>query len=69
VRGDVYTNTVEGVFSIVNCGMKGVYQHCSEKHFHRYLAESDFRYTNRNAPGVDDAGRATQAVKGIAGKG
>ena len=25
-------------------GMKGVYQHCSEKHLHRYLAEFDFRY-------------------------
>ncbi len=23
--------------------MKGVYQHCSEKHLHRYLAEFDFR--------------------------
>ena len=25
-------------------GMKGVYQHCSEQHLHRYLAEFDFRY-------------------------
>ncbi len=24
--------------------MKGVYQHCGEKHLHRYLAEFDFRY-------------------------
>ena len=36
--------------------MKGVYQHCSEKHLHRYLAEFDFRYSNRVALGVDDAG-------------
>ena len=27
--------------------MKGVYQHCDKKHLHRYLAEFDFRYTNR----------------------
>ena len=27
--------------------MNGVYQHCSEKHLHRYLAEFDFRYSNR----------------------
>jgi hypothetical protein len=27
--------------------MKGVYRHCSEKHPHRYLAEFDFRYSNR----------------------
>jgi hypothetical protein len=35
-------------------GMRGVYQHCSEKHLHRYLAEFDFRYNNRAALGVND---------------
>jgi transposase-like protein len=49
VRGDVHTNTVEGYFSIFKRGMKGVYQHCSEKHLHRYLAEFDFRYNARAA--------------------
>ncbi len=39
----VSTNTVEGFYSIFKRGMKGVYQHCSEKHLHRYLAEFDFR--------------------------
>jgi hypothetical protein len=34
--------------------MKGVYQHCKEKHPHRYLAEFDFRYSNRVRLGVDD---------------
>jgi transposase-like protein len=28
VRGDIYTNTVEGYYSIFKRGMKGVYQHC-----------------------------------------
>ena len=51
-RGDIHTNTVEGYFSIFKRGMKGVYQHCSEKHLHRYLAEFDFRYSNRVALGV-----------------
>ena len=41
VRGDVHTNTVEGYFSIFKRGMRGVYQHCKEKHLHRYLAEFD----------------------------
>src|ERR1700722_15613851 len=54
VRGDVHTNTVEGFYSIFKRGMKGVYQHCSEKHLHRYLAELDFRYSNRIRLGVDD---------------
>src|SRR5690606_21525017 len=68
VRGDVHTNTVEGYFSIFKRGMKGVYQHCSEKHLHRYLAEFDFRYNNRSANGVDDEQRATRALAGSARK-
>jgi hypothetical protein len=48
--------------------MTGVYQHCGEKHLHRYLAEFDFRYNNRVALGVNDAERADQALKGVVGK-
>lgn len=62
------TNTVEGFFSIFKRGMKGVYQHCSEQHLHRYLAEFDFRYSNRVALGVDDQERANRALKGVVGK-
>jgi transposase-like protein len=68
VRGDVTTNTVEGYFSIFKRGMRGVYQHCSEKHLHRYLAEFEFRYNNRIALGVNDGERAAQLAKGIVGK-
>jgi len=68
VRGDVTTNTVEGFYSIFKRGMKGVYQHCQEKHLHRYLSEFDFRYSNRIALGVDDVARAERALKGIVGK-
>jgi len=67
-RGSVTTNTVEGYFSIFKRGMKGVYQHCGEKHLHRYLAEFDFRYSNRVRLGVDDVERTARAVKGIVGK-
>ena len=56
-RGDVHTNSVEGYFSIFKRGMKGVYQHCDEKHLHRYLAEFDFRYNNRVALGCSDIDR------------
>ena len=48
--------------------MRGVYQHCKEKHLHRYLAEFDFRYSNRIRLGVDDVERTARAVKGIVGK-
>jgi transposase-like protein len=67
-RGPVYTNTIEGVFSIFKRGMKGVYQHCREKHLHRYLAEFDFRYNNRSALGVEDQERTGNALRGVAGK-
>jgi transposase-like protein len=68
VRGDIHTNTVEGYYSIFKRGMKGVYQHCAEKHLHRYLAEFDFRYSNRVRLGVNDVARADRALKGIVGK-
>jgi transposase-like protein len=64
----ITTNTVEGYFSIFKRGMKGVYQHCSEKHLHRYLSEFDFRYSNRVRLGVDDIARTENAIRGIVGK-
>jgi transposase-like protein len=64
----VHTNTVEGTFSIFKRGMRGIYQHCSRKHLHRYLAEFDFRYSNRIAVGVDDKARADNALQGVRGK-
>jgi len=64
----VHTNTVEGYYSIFKRGMTGVYQHCKEKHLHRYLAEFDFRYSNRVRLGVDDVQRTELALKGIVGK-
>ena len=64
----ITTNTVEGYYSIFKRGMKGVYQHCAEKHLHRYLSEFDFRYSNRIALGVDDVARSDRALKGIVGK-
>jgi hypothetical protein len=64
----VTTNTVEGYFSIFKRGMKGIYQHCSEKHLHRYLAEYDFRYNTRTALGFNDFMRAELAAAGIKGK-
>src|SRR5271165_1993871 len=64
----VNINTVEGYYSIFKRGMIGVYQHCGEQHLHRYLAEYDFRYSNRSALGVEDNERARRAVAGAAGK-
>jgi transposase-like protein len=68
VRGDAHTNTIEGFFSVLKRGINGVYQHVSEAHLHRYLAEFDFRYSNRSALGVEDSERAALTVKAAKGK-
>ena len=64
----IHTNTIEGSFSIFKRGMRGVYQHCGEQHLHRYLAEFDFRYSNRIALGVNDVARADIMLAGVVGK-
>jgi transposase-like protein len=63
VRSDAHTNTAENFFSILKRGIYGIYQHISEEHLHRYLAEFDFRYSNRVALGVDDLERADRALR------
>src|SRR4051812_35395041 len=68
VRGAAHTNTIEGYFSIFKRGMRGVYQFCGQKHLHRYLAEFDFRYSNREANGINDAARADILLAGVVGR-
>lgn len=64
----VHTNTVEGYYSIFKRGMRGVYQHCKSSHLHRYMAEFDFRYSNRAKTGCDDAERADRILDGVIGR-
>ena len=47
VRGDVHTNTIEGFFSLVKNGLRGVYHSVSKKHLQGYLNEYVWRYNNR----------------------
>lgn len=68
VRGDASTNAAENFFSILKRGIYGVYQHVSEEHLHRYLAEFDFRHNNRSALGVNDEERTERTVRGVIGK-
>lgn len=65
VRGDVYTNTLEGFYSIFKRGMRGIYQHCGEQHLQRYVTEFDFRYNHRN---INDNERREEVLKNISGK-
>jgi transposase-like protein len=64
----ITTNQIEGFFGIFKRGMRGIYQHCGKQHLHRYLAEFDFRYTNREAAGCNDTERAERCVAGTVGR-
>lgn len=66
--GVVHNNSCESYFSVFKRGMKGIYQHCREKHLHRYLAEFDFRHNHRVALGVNDKQRADALIAGVVGK-
>jgi transposase-like protein len=79
VRGNVYTNTIEGFFSIFKRGVIGTFHHVSEQHLQRYLHEFDFRYNHRETrvkdadgkwmkAGYSDAERAAILLKGISHK-
>jgi transposase-like protein len=50
VRGDVSTNTVEGVWALFKRGVAGSFHKISRKHLERYLDEFEFRFNNRNNP-------------------
>ena len=78
VRGDAYTNTVEGYFSILKRGIVGTFHHVSPQHLQRYVTEFDFRYNHREGKekiegkwvktGHNDAERTAALLKGISGK-
>ena len=50
VRGEVHTNTVESVWSLLKRSIIGSYHHVSVKHLPAYLDELEWRYNNRRNP-------------------
>lgn len=65
VRGDAYTNTVEGFFSILKRGVMGTFHHVSKHHLPLYLAEFDYRYNHRK---MTDGERTAIALTKAEGK-
>lgn len=65
VRGDVHTNTVENVFSLLKRGLIGVYHHVGVRHLFRYCGEFDFRYNCRR---TDDGTRTALAIRQAEGR-
>ncbi len=48
VVGDSHTNSIEGFWSLMKGGIRGVYKHVSPKHLQSYVNEYAFRYNRRN---------------------
>ena len=67
-EGKTHSNTAENFFSILKRGIIGTFHHVSEAHLKRYLAEFDFRYSNRVGLGISDTMRTDEALRGIGGK-
>ena len=48
VRGEIHTNTIEGVWSQLKRGITGVYRHVSKEYLQDYVNEFTFRYNYRH---------------------
>ena len=48
VRGDVHTNSIEGVWSLFKRSIIGSFHKVSKKHLDRYLEELEWRFSNRD---------------------
>ncbi len=50
VRGDVHTNSVENIWSLLKRSIVGSYHQVSKKHLNAYLDELEWRFNNRDNP-------------------
>lgn len=65
VDGDIYTNTVEGFFSLLKRSIFGIYHQCSHKHLARYCDETAYRYNLRD---IKDTERFAISLQNSAGR-
>lgn len=65
VRGNVHTNSIENVWSLLKRGIKGTYVSVEPFHLFRYLDEQSFRFNTRKD---NDQGRFMSALSSIQGK-
>jgi transposase-like protein len=62
---DIHSNTIEGVFSLLQRGVMGTFHSVSRKHLPNYLNEFQFRWNTRR---LDDGQRVSRVVKALDGK-
>ncbi len=66
VRGEVHTNGLENLWSLVKRGLNGTYVSVQPFHLSRYLDEQVFRYNNRKV--LNDAERFVSVMGNTGGK-
>jgi len=64
-RDNVYTNSVEGFFSLFKRTIFGTYHQISPKHLHRYCAETTYRFNSRK---ITDKQRFEMTVSNMEGR-
>jgi len=64
-KGHVHTNGLENFWSLLKRTLKGTHVHCAPFHLFRYLDDQAYRFNERL---LDDAGRFSNAMKGIIGR-
>jgi transposase-like protein len=62
---DIHSNTIEGVFSLIQRGLMGTFHSVTRKHLPNYLNEFQFRWNTRK---MNDGERVQAAIKMIDGK-
>jgi transposase-like protein len=62
---DIHSNSIEGVFSLIQRGIMGTFHSVSRKHLPNYLNEFQFRWNTRK---IDDGERVSRVVKALVGK-
>ena len=65
VRGDVHTNGIESLWSMLKRAHKGTFHQLSEKHLFRYVAEFAGRH---NIRGLDTVAQMRAVVRGLVGR-
>lgn len=64
-KGQAYTNSVEGFFSILKRTIYGTYHQVSPKHLHRYCSETSYRFNFRK---MRDDERFRMAISNVEGR-
>jgi len=65
VRGDVHTNSIEGVWSLFKKQINGTHHWVSKKHLQAYVNEMTWRYNRRNQ---DEGERVNNLLKYVEGR-